>query len=81
MQFILGVFVLYILYNLVTKLLWPLYKTAKHVKQQFSNIQQQMNQAQNKNESTTYNTTATDINTPKASASKDYIDFEEVKGK
>ncbi|MBS1597207.1 MAG: hypothetical protein JST75_03205 [Bacteroidetes bacterium] len=65
----------YLAYRLVFDLILPVYKTGKHMKQQFSNMHDQMHQ--NNQQQQTANTQA---NRP-TSKSKvgEYIDFEETK--
>ncbi len=66
---------LYLAYRLIFDLIVPVYKTTKHVKRQFNNMQDHMQQSNhNQNQSSNNNN-----HTDKKEKVGEYIDFEEVK--
>jgi predicted Holliday junction resolvase-like endonuclease len=81
LKYLLIGFVLYVLYKLTVKVIIPVYRTSKQVKQKFRQMQEQM-QAQQREEhiSSTVNSQPTNMKAAsKKTANGDYIDFEEVK--
>ena len=75
LKVIFELFVLYLVYKLIFDFIIPVYKTTKQVNKKMGEMQRKMNDHFNQQESTTSNSTE---KTAKP-ASKDYIEFEEVK--
>ena len=70
------IFLAYLLYNLVFKLIIPIYRTTKQVRKGFREMQEKMNgQAAGGGQTPKNNSSST----PKNSKVGDYIDFEEVR--
>lgn len=69
-------FILYLLYKLVFELIIPVVKTTKKVKQQFGDLNAQMEAKMKEQQA---NATATKPTQPAKPKNNDYIDFEEVK--
>lgn len=70
-------FLIYLLYRFVFHFIIPVYKTTKHVKKQFREMNTRMEDFVNQ-QRTNQQTTAPQPNTNKEKPG-DYIDFEEVK--
>jgi len=68
---------LYILYRLVFNVVIPVYKTTRHIRGQFKNMKERMEQEM-QNQGYT-NQTPKPAPAPGKQAAGDYIDFEEVK--
>lgn len=68
---------LYILYRLVFNVVIPVYKTTRHIRGQFKNMKERMEQEM-QNQGYT-NQTPKPAPAPGKHAAGDYIDFEEVK--
>lgn len=66
----------YLAYRLVFDLILPVYKTTKHMKQQFSNMHDQTRQQHNNAQQQNTHKTSAHTSKPKAG---EYIDFEETK--
>jgi len=74
--FFLGI-AFYLAYRLLCDLILPVYKTTKHMRQQFSKMQDSTSQPENNTQQQASNkTTGRPAAKPKAG---DYIDFEEMK--
>ncbi len=76
-KFLLVGFLLYLVYNFIFKLVMPIYKTTKQVRQQFGDMQQQMQNKFGGNQQPQQPIKPTAQPTPKID--KDYIEYEEVK--
>jgi hypothetical protein len=81
-QFVITVFIIYIVYKFITRFLIPVFVTTRAVRKQFRSIKEEFEHAQQK--ATGFNNTSAAAEpTPKpknnAVNPKDYIDFEEVK--
>lgn len=68
---------LYILYRLIFNVVIPVYKTTRHIRGQFKNMKERMEQEM-QNQGYT-NQTPKPAPAPSKSGAGDYIDFEEVK--
>lgn len=83
MSFIIYALLLFFLYNLVVKVIIPVYRTTRQVRRQFNQMKQQFQQPQggNSQQNNSDNTTQTKANTVPKGKPKfgEYIDFEEVK--
>jgi hypothetical protein len=79
--FFLGI-VIYLLYGFVFRFILPIFRTTRHVRQQFRNMQDQANMHQH---TTAGQDTGPQPKRPNASQSNntmgEYIDFEEIKSK
>ena len=76
MKYIFYILLGYLLFRFITRFLFPVYKTGKHIKKQFDEMQQRMQD--------NVQQSATGAPPPPQSASNkkpegEYIDFEEVK--
>ena len=76
MKYIFYILLGFLLFRFITRFLFPVYKTGKHIKKQFDEMQQQMQD--------NVQQSATGAPPPPQSASNkkpegEYIDFEEVK--
>jgi hypothetical protein len=77
MRYLLYGLLIWFLYNLVFRLVIPVYKTTRQVKKKFREMNDRMQENQNKHEGFSQ-ASGTEKSSP-ASRSGDYIDFEEVK--
>ena len=75
LKVIFELFVLYLVYKLIFDFIIPVYQTTKQVNKKMGEMQTKMNDHFNQQQANTTNTTE---KTAKP-ASKDYIEFEEVK--
>lgn len=73
LKYIFLAIIIYLLYNLVTKFILPVYTTTKRMQDQFRNIREQQNKYQNQQQPQ-----ATPQKQPEEKQGE-YIDFEEVK--
>ena len=69
----------YLAYRLVFDLIMPVYKTTKHVKRQFRDMQDHMQQSQQPFNGYQQPRQEPPHTKPQSTHSSDYIDFEEVK--
>lgn len=78
MSVILYALLFFFLYNLIVKVVLPVYRTTRQIKKQFSQMKQQFRQPE---AATQQSGTTSQTPPPKKQASKlgEYIDFEEVK--
>lgn len=67
----------YVIYKFVFRIVLPVYRTTKKVKQQFSEMHQKVNDAFG-TQSPNYNATTPHRETYPKKPGKEYIDFEEV---
>jgi predicted Holliday junction resolvase-like endonuclease len=78
-RFILLALVLYILYKLVFELIVPVYKTARQVRSQFRNMQQQAQEHMNDSRQNVYPGNQHQAKGESKAPAGEYIDFEEIK--
>ena len=82
LRFLLYAFLAWFLYNLIFRLIIPLYRTTRHVKKKFREMHQQMEDQTRQQEAYQNNGYQKTNPTSKPAPSKssgDYIDFEEIK--
>ena len=77
MRYLLYAFLIYLAYKLVFHFIIPIYKTTRHVKKQFREMNSRMESHMNQQQANTQ-TSASQTENKKAPAG-DYIDFEELK--
>ncbi|PWT74591.1 MAG: hypothetical protein C5B59_10800 [Bacteroidetes bacterium] len=70
--------VIYLLYRLVFDLIIPIYKTTRHVKRQFNNMRDSMNQSNGQSSANTPRDNNVNSN-GQSSKVGEYIEFEEMK--
>jgi hypothetical protein len=75
LQFILYALLIWFLYNLIFKVILPVYKTTRQVKKRFNEMRQQMEDNQRQQD----NTVPPQASPKKSAPAGDYIDFEDVK--
>ncbi|AHF17965.1 DUF4834 domain-containing protein [Niabella soli] len=68
----------YFLYNFIVKVAFPVYKTTKQVKKQFSDMKQQFQQQEQPNTAGSGQPAANPSAAHKKEPAGEYIDFEEV---
>lgn len=73
-QFIFYVFLAYLLYQFVFRLVLPIYRTTRQVRKGFREMQERMNQHHQPRQDRPSTTTGSNKKPP-----GDYIDFEEIK--
>jgi hypothetical protein len=74
-------FIFYLLYKLVFEFIMPIYRASKHMKDQVGQMQQKMQEQQQRQAyaEDSFVNNATSKPAPEKASGKDYIDFEEVK--
>lgn len=74
------IFLIYLLYKVITEFIIPLYKSTKRFKKQFSEMQSKMNEQMNGGQQQQQAPPKPEVNTnvPKE---EDYIEFEEIDSK
>jgi hypothetical protein len=77
MRYLLYALLIWFLYNLIFRLIIPVYKTTRQMKKKFREMHDQMQKEQMKQEG--FNKTSDTQKPSPASRGGDYIDFEEVK--
>jgi hypothetical protein len=78
LRFLLYALLIWFLYNLIFRLIIPVYKTTRQVKKKFREMHEQMEEQQMKQQGFHQQPDNTQKSSP-APRSGDYIDFEEVK--
>jgi len=85
LKYLFYIFLAYMLYQVVFKLIIPIYRTTRQVKKSFRQMQEQMNAHANGPGYTngqpyqSVNGQQTNNSTPKETKAGEYIDFEEIK--
>jgi hypothetical protein len=80
LKYLFYIFLAYMLYQVVFKLVIPIYRTTRRVKKSFRDMQEQMNaHAQAQGRPPVDETTYTPSNNGKEKKAGEYIDFEEIK--
>jgi hypothetical protein len=82
MKTVIAIFVFYILYKLIFDFIIPVYKTSKRMRDQVGQMQQKMQEEQQRRQFERDGYIPPSDNNaggPKRPADKDYIEFEEVK--
>ncbi|MGV3658217.1 MAG: hypothetical protein ACO1NX_09690 [Chitinophagaceae bacterium] len=80
LKYLFYIFLAYMLYQVVFKLIIPIYRTTRQVKKSFRDMQEQMNaHAQAQGRTPVDETTYTPNNNGKEKKTGEYIDFEEIK--
>ena len=74
------IFLIYLLYKLVTEFIIPVYRSTKKFKRQFGEMQSKMNEQMNKGQQTNQANPIPEVNT-KVEKEGDYIEFEELDSK
>jgi hypothetical protein len=77
MRYLLYALLIWFLYNLLFRLIIPVYKTTREVKKKFREMHEQMHTQETKQQD--FYQPADNQKTPSPSRSDDYIDFEEIK--
>jgi hypothetical protein len=70
---------IWFLYNLVFRFIIPIYRTSREVKKKFREMQSQMQDSVNANNSHTSEPPQQTQKTPNRASKKDYLDFEEIR--
>ena len=71
------IFLIYLLYKVITQFIIPMYKSTKRFKKQFSEMQSKMNEQMNKGQQSQQAPPQPEVNTT-AEKKGDYIEFEEI---
>jgi hypothetical protein len=76
-RFLLYALLIWFLYNLIFKLIIPLYRTTRHVKKKFREMHKEMEEQNGQSES--FQKTSPTVKPKASKRADDYIDFEEIK--
>ncbi|HRP30892.1 MAG TPA: hypothetical protein PKV73_03350 [Agriterribacter sp.] len=76
MKYVLYILLGYLLFRFITRFLFPVYKTGRHIKRQFDDMQQRMQENMRQQSSST---PPPPQNTSSSKPEGEYIEFEEVK--
>ena len=74
------IFLIYLLYKVITEFIIPLYKSTKRFKKQFGEMQSKMNEQMNKGQQSQQPSPKPEVTT-NATKEGDYIEFEEIDSK